>query len=374
MHTTTTEAEITDDSAISRRTGEIHMAEPTTAQPKKGEEKRKRLVSLLRGYFASPVIATLGEVGLAERMMAGEFAEADWANAPRPDLVVALLRYLHSVGLITKAASGSYVLTAEGRTAIARNGAFSLLMSYADYFHQLPGLLSGGDLKPTVNRLRNVRGSSQLHGKKFFPSAFDFLSDAPPLALIDIGCGDGHFLQHAREKWPDLSIFGVDLSEAAVETTKQRLSAIGGADSAAVAADGYDVVSWSASAPEHIRKSSGLVISLWFVAHEFSKSSPERMSLFFKTLKQIFPQATIVLGEINKISPDRLVKDHELSIMPEFLLFHELSGQGVLSWTEWRHILNEIPYTLKDEKTFDEVGSIGEALIPASFIWHLKPR
>ncbi len=34
---------------------------------------------------------------------------------------------------------------------------------------------------------------------------------------------DGCFLEHARQRGPQLAVFGVDLSETAVETTKKRL-------------------------------------------------------------------------------------------------------------------------------------------------------
>lgn len=374
MQTTTTESTVSTGTALSTPVLEQQVARSTSAEADGGEAKRKRLVGLLRGYFASPVIATLGEMGLADRMLEGDFSVADWNHISRPEIVVALFNYLHSIGLLTKRNAAEYTLTPDGRTAIGRNGAFSLLMSYADYLHQLPNIFAGEDSKPTVNRLRNVRGSGQLHNKKFFPDAFNFFSSDPPSAIIDIGCGDGCFLDHAQERWPELSVFGVDLSETAVETTKNRLRRLNSSDSIAVAANGHDVAIWSKAAPEIVRNSPRLVISLWFVAHEFSDGSPERIHSFFSALRRTFPQAQVVLGEISNISPDLLAEDHDLSIMPEFLLFHELSRQGVLPWATWQQILGEIPYALKSERRFDEVRSGSGESIPASFLWLLQPK
>ena len=59
--------------------------------------------------------------------------------------------------------------------------------------------------------------------------------------------------------------------------------------------------------------------------------------------------------------------------MPEFLFFHEISGQGVLSWQEYREILEEVPYDLSAEKVFDILKHNGED-IPSGFVWYLTPR
>jgi len=142
----------------------------------------------------------------------------------------------------------------------------------------------------------------------------------------------------------------------------------------AVAANGYDVATWSQATPENIRRSLYLVVSMWFVGHEFSKASSERMVTFFEAVYASFPQAQLILGEINNIPAEILAEDHDLSIMPEFLLFHELSGQGVLSWDMWLKILDNIPYLVKAERRFDEVRSGSGKTIPASFLWLLEPK
>jgi hypothetical protein len=113
---------------------------------------------------------------------------------------------------------------------------------------------------------------------------------------------------------------------------------------------------------------------MWFVGHEFSQGKPERIVEFFAELYRYFPRAEVMLGEINKISPRDFAQDYELSIMPEFLLFHELSHQGVLSWQDWQTVLTEIPYELMQERRFDEVRSLSGAPIPASFVWQLRPE
>jgi SAM-dependent methyltransferase len=338
------------------------------------EQKRQDLVALLRGYFVCPVISALGEIGIADRMLAGTFSVADFETVGDVRILNALFRYLHGIGLVTSLGQDRYELTGVGRTAVARNGAFSLLASYSAYFDKLPAVISGQEKIPSVNRLRNVRGSGQLHSKKFFPAALSFLDSRPPTAFIDLGCGDGCFLEHVCQKWSGVKVFGVDLSEAAVRATKRRFQEALLPDLVAIAADAFDVHRWSSSISEELRTSSSVVISIWFVAHEFSGGVPERIVKFFSELNDNFPRAQIVLGEINNISSDVLADNHSLSIMPEYLLFHELSGQGVLRWSDWQEILETIPYRLEAERRFDSVRTRSGIEIPASFVWLLQPN
>ncbi len=349
-----------------------HTSAALNDSPGKGQ-KRQRLIGGLRGYFLAPVIATLGECGIADRMLQGPFSIADFEPLADTRILSILFRYLQSVGLLVSEGESSYALTEDGFTSLSRNGAYSLLVSYADYFGKLPELLAGAPVSPSVNRSRNVRGSGHLHGNKFFPAALDCLQSNPPAAIIDIGCGDGAFLECVCARWPSLVPFGLDLSETAVEIARHRVACQTGREPLIVAADGSDVVSWSVSVPPAVRDADGLVISMWFVGHEFSASSTEVMVRFFQNLYHCFPMASILLGEINKIAPADLACNRDLSIMPEYLLFHELSGQGVLAWAEWQYILQRIPYRLEKECRFDDVASASGSAIPASFLWLLCP-
>jgi SAM-dependent methyltransferase len=338
-------------------------------------DRRAKLIGLLRGYFACPVISSLGEIGIADAMLEGPFSVADFAHVIEENKLHAIFRYLHGIGIIVPRDSARYDLTGIGRTAVARNGAFSLLASYAEYFSELSSYITGKRDRPSVNRLLNVRGSGQLHGRKFFPAALELLEDNPPKGLIDVGCGDGCFLQHACNNWPELEIFGVDLSEDAVRTTELRMcnKVSRGGGAVAVACDGFEVETWSKNLPEELRSSTELTISMWFVAHEFSQGLPRRVVDFFYKLHDFFPTARVVLGEICNIPPHVLASNHESSIMPEYLLFHELSGQGVLAWEDWNQILASSPYQVQGERRFDEVKVSGGTNIPASFVWVLAP-
>ena len=40
--------------------------------------------------------------------------------------------------------------------------------------------------------------------------------------------------------------------------------------------------------------------------------------------------------------------------MPEYLFFHKVSGQGILSWKDYKSLLVDCPYRLEYEWKFDD--------------------
>ena len=153
--------------------------------------------------------------------------------------------------------------------------------------------------------------------------------------------------------------------------TSQRGSGVG---TGLAVENGMNVSKWTASLPEALKNSPPLVLSLWFVVHEFSGGNPQTVISFFHDLRSALPNAEIIFGEITALDPELLAQHHESSIVPELLLFHVLSGQGVFSWEIWHNVLKEIPYILIGEREFDVVGNVGEQTTPSSFVWHLRPR
>jgi SAM-dependent methyltransferase len=334
---------------------------------------RGSVISLLRGYFSSPTIAALAELGLIERMLAGPFRVEDFPMVVDKRVLSSVFLYLHSLNLLAVTPEGEYGVTDEGRIVFKRSGAFLLLFSYKEYFENLAGLLTGDSGAATVDRRRNVLGTGSLHSKKFFPAVWEMFTRTRPSALIDIGCGDGQFLADACTEWPDVSIAAVDLSPVAVTTTLKRLESFGRKDVVGIVKNGLDVADWIADLPEALKDSSPLVLSLWFVVHEYSAGDAETVIRFFREVRSGLPRADIILGEINALPPELLAQHHESSIMPELLFFHDLSRQGVLEWKTWHRVLDEIPYTLIAERLFDPVGEVGEQTTPSSFVWHLRP-
>ncbi len=327
---------------------------------------RQELITLMRGQAACPIISFLGELGFLDRMAQGVFSVESFPAAD-PATLGAVLRYLVGIGLLVPSGSG-YEASPLGVTVFQRYGAFNILHSYRDFFDQIPALLEGTRFKPAVHRLRNVLGSGQLHARKFFPTALRFIAESRFDTIVDVGCGDGHFLSSVLESHPAASAVAVDLSDIAVSATVKRLQ---GFAVRGVVADGFDVDLWVQALPP---RAKATLVSAWFVLHEFSGGRWERVVEFFQKLRHHCPSADVVVGEIVNVPDVALAANRADSIMPEFLLFHALSGQGVLTWEQHCRVLAEIPYRLIGEKHFDPILVGGNDAIPSSFIWHLRPE
>lgn len=332
---------------------------------------REELVALLRGHAACPILCGLGECGLLDQMLAGPFLASDLTHVADPVLLRAALTYLVSLGLLSQKAgpAAEYTVTKLGQTVFTRFGSCALIHSYREFFERLPGMIIGTDRgpRPKVDRPTNLLGSGQLHARKFFPVAYRVLACHPPHRLIDIGCGNGEFIAGVFHVRPDIEAIGVDLSEVSIAQLRSRF----GNRVRGIVADGFDVAAWLEAASV---ESASTVVSLWFVVHEFVSGDVTRAINFFQHLKTHLPDADLIVGEIVRSPASVLAAGHVASIMPEFLLFHALSGQTVFTWAQHQDVLQEIPYTLAQEVLFDELPDGSGTRVPSSFVWHLRPR
>jgi len=331
---------------------------------------RAELISLLRGDFACPLLAALAELGVMKRMCAGAFTSDD-LNVANKATLDASLRYLQSIGLIEATGNNSFCATTTGEYVFERAGVFHLFRSYRDYFDNLAASLSQVETNQTVRRLENVNGTGDMHALKYFPTAFRWFANRDLSCIVDVGCGNGGFLAAALGEHPDTAVVGVDLSAEAVSATQSRLRNTGLNDQARFAvADAFSVTEWATLIPD---RGQDVVITIWFILHEFAAGHADKVVRFFEELYQHCPHADVVVGEIVEIAPHALASVRHESVYPEMLLFHAFSGQGVLKWDDHKEWLNRIPYQLAAEERYDEIPIDGE-LVPSSFVWHLSPN
>ncbi len=68
---------------------------------------------------------------------------------------------------------------------------------------------------------RLARGGYWRHDYKY---QLDVIGKIRPDRLIDIGCGPGAFLAQVQERFPEIQLNALDLSEAMIEETRARLA------------------------------------------------------------------------------------------------------------------------------------------------------
>lgn len=338
---------------------------------------REEIVSLMRGFFACPLITTLGKRGVFTRFIDGPFTKEDFPQIVNKKLFGDVLNYLVSIGLLNvNEDDETYAPTEIGAKVFKRYGSFVLLHSYRDLIEHMDAMLfEEGAKQPACDRLDNVIGSGLTNGRKFFPKAIEMIKNLNPSLIADLACGDGDFLDRALQAFPESKIIASDLSEIALKQTVENLSVSHPETSVkTIQTDALNVPSWAETVKQEGKDREGdLIISMWYLIHEISRRDINLVADFFTRIHKICPRAHLIVGEIVNLPSDILAENRHSSIMPEFILFHDVSGQGVLTWDQFQVLLTKIPYILKHEAEFDLVES-GESELPTGIVWHLEPK
>jgi SAM-dependent methyltransferase len=324
--------------------------------------------------MAAPMLSALGETGLVERICFGPFLSDDLTigkNAQAKATTQAVIKYLSRLGIVDGegTTAAPWIATEDGRKILRRWGSAAILESYREYAAALPALLNGSAVRtPMTDRPLNVLGSGALHKKKFFPAATSVIESSLAKTLVDVGCGDGTFLLEASKCRSLDTLVGVDLSAEAVSIAEANVgSSSWEGQFVGAAVDARQVKAWSACVPATDRPP---LISMWFILHEFCQGSVDVAATFFSEVRTYLPEAEFLLGEIVCADAGELREGRDVSIMPEYLFFHDLSGQTVLTWPDLQRLQESIPYRVKDETLFDRTGVTGT---PSALFWHLIP-
>jgi hypothetical protein len=335
---------------------------------------RQAIVSFMRGLFICPIIAFLLKNNLIKIFSKKKFSLNDFKTIKNKEFFYNILLYLQNLGLIksTDRTKKNFKTTKLGKKIFLRSGSFLILHSYKSFIDNLDKTLFKNQVLDNMcDRKENIIGSGSIHKKKFFPKAFSMIKRKDVGLIVDIGCGDGNFLIEASKKFKNVPILASDFSHLAVKETKKNLKNLN-CKKLFITCDAFNVKKWSKEVNKiKLKKNKKIIISLWFILHEISKGKPQNIIIFFRKLKKFLPKAQIIIGEIIEVPTEMLSKNMDISIMPEFLFFHQLSDQGVLKYSDYKKIQSNIPQTLDKEIKFDLVKHKNKT-IPSAFIWSLK--
>lgn len=339
---------------------------------------RSDIISLLRGFFSLPIITTINKLGIIDVFHKKKIVSInDFKKIKNKNFLHSIFNYLESLGILNiqkKSKSNFYKVTYLGNKIFKRVGSFHLLNSYSPFIINLENfLIKKNNNNISCNRTENVIGSGLTNGRKFFPKAFEFFKKNEFKIIADIGCGNGDYLDKSIKYFDKSIYFASDISgEAIKETKKNLLKKHNKKKIRFFKSDAYDVKKWSRSLNKLSKSANDkILISMWYIVHEISKNKKHRIINFLKNIKKYCPKAEIIIGEIIKVKNQVLSKNKDISILPEFLFFHEISRQGVLSIEDFKYIKKRIPYKLANMHNFDYVFDKNKK-IPSAIIWHLK--
>ncbi len=326
---------------------------------------------ILRGLYATPIICELSKLGVFSK--ASKKINLKNKKKIKNKLVLDLcLDYLLNIGLLEKKKDG-FELTNVGYEIFRRSNSFFVPHSYREVILNLGNILT--DKKKLnsckVDRNENILGSGLTHLRYFFQPINYSNSNINYDSLIDLGCGNGHFINEVLKRKKNLKIVGIDLSKDSVQTCRKNIKKHVNQNNFKIFKfDISKVKLWNKKISKFLKNRKPL-ISLWFMLHEISDHKVKNLKKFLSNLYDAFPKSFIIIGEIVRLENRILKEIYNKSLMPEYLFFHKISGQGIMSWKEYKSLLIDSPYTLEYKWLFDNANS---SKIPSAFVWVLRPK
>ncbi|MBC7607530.1 MAG: class I SAM-dependent methyltransferase [Burkholderiales bacterium] len=212
-------------------------------------EIQHQILKHIEGYLVGPTLVRLGMNGMFHKyFMESSFRPEEFHKSP--ELFVKILDFFAYLGWFRER-SGNYQFTESGLFFAKRASAYGVTVSYLPTFAKIEELIFGdpsvlrvqldGTVEIHVDREMNVWGSGGAHDTYFkvvdeiLIRLFNLPIAEQPKGILDMGCGNGAFLQHIfevidrqtlRGKMLDdypLFLVGVDYNQAALKVTRANL-------------------------------------------------------------------------------------------------------------------------------------------------------
>ncbi|WP_299276725.1 class I SAM-dependent methyltransferase [uncultured Psychroserpens sp.] len=208
-----------------------------------------QILKHIEGCIVGPIIVLLGVNGLFHKyFMEASFTAEEYHKDP--ESFKKILDFFAHLGWFNKK-KNTYQFTDEGLFFAKRASAYGVTVSYLPTFIHLDDLIFGNanilktespdDTEKHVHREMNVWGSGGAHSTYFkvidsvIIKLFNKPIDEQPKGILDMGCGNGAFIQHIfdvieyqtlRGKMLDehpLLLVGADFNQAALKVTRANL-------------------------------------------------------------------------------------------------------------------------------------------------------
>ncbi|RBP27747.1 hypothetical protein DFR65_10844 [Oceanihabitans sediminis] len=216
----------------------------------KGDDTiEKQILKHIEGCIVGPIIVLLGVNGLFHKyFMEASFTAEEYHKDPESFKKV--LDFFSYLGWFQKK-KNTYQFTDKGLFFAKRASAYGVTVSYLPTFLQLDELLFGNprilktdspkQTEKHVHREMNVWGSGGAHATYFkvidqvIITLFNKPIDEQPKGILDMGCGNGAFIQHIFEviehqtlrgkmlEEHPLLLVGADFNQAALKVTRANL-------------------------------------------------------------------------------------------------------------------------------------------------------
>jgi hypothetical protein len=213
------------------------------------KEIQRQVLKHIEGYLVAPAVVSLGMTGMFHKyFMETSFSAQEFHK--EPEVFKVILDFFVHLEWFTKR-NNNYQFTETGLFFAKRATAYGVTVSYLPMFKHMDKLLFGNakslrDIAQNedeihVNREMNVWGSGGAHTTYFkvvdeiIIELFNKPIAEQPKGILDMGCGNGAFLQHIFEvierqtkrgkmlEEHPLFLVGADYNQAALKVTRANL-------------------------------------------------------------------------------------------------------------------------------------------------------
>jgi SAM-dependent methyltransferase len=302
--------------------------------------------ALIAPHFITRVIQTLYQVGFFDALRdhapvdALKFAEEHGLDGP---LLVGLCDALYARGFLARQGT-RYSLDAGGRFLVETNlvrGWFDLAYGYETVLNRMEPLLRRQSTygRDVARDGRHVAIGSGLASMDFyFPIVCNVIQRGGYRKVLDIGCGDGTFLNYLCDRIPGLLGVGVDLSPDAVAAGNEQLAARGLESRINLhVGDALEISRLK-------RELEGVdAAATFFVLHELCdrKDNPRAVQ-FLSEFRRTLPGVPLHVIETIRPEPEDLRRRPGMAI--EYFLFHDLSLQKPIGREAWKKAFTDAGY------------------------------
>lgn len=308
----------------------------------------------IRGFMVTESILALSNIGILDDFLCLRYLDAEsYARNKNLDgeALKTLFDYLYSLRILNKSNNG-YCLSKTGRLISEyAKGPFDFAGAYAPIFQDLELLLKkkkryGSEIK----KIDFLVAKASFETEKWlpYPVVKELIKKYNYKGVLDLGCGSARFLIEACKDNPGLMGFGIDKSADAIEYANKEVVSAGLKEGRIELrhCDIFDINSLPKSWPENVD-----VVTSMFVLHEFiNGGSGTKVANLLKTLKEYFKNASFIICELCRNTPEQLRK--RPSLIAEHHLFHALSKQQILTYAEWKKIFRQASLNIIEEIRF----------------------
>ena len=300
---------------------------------------RSRVFDYMQGHVVTSVIAALETAGALDRLAADGVTVADLGG--NEFLARAALRYLAQRDIV-RAEGERYLFTELGRELYDSRGYLVWLGGgYGEPLARLGDLIAGSQ-HFGVEVDRNVRwvavGTAEAGQRDLRPEVLALLREIQFDRVVDIGCGNGHFLISLCELMGASGI-GVDISPDACAEAVDEVSGAGLLDRIQIVqADARDV----SAIPD--LETVQLVVTFFFL-HEVLEAGYQVLVDYLRALAQRLPAgAHLITAEI---APPRADHGTGELIAPEYAMTQALMEQRLFDERQWRQVFTEAGFEIQ---------------------------